>query len=204
MIEKIDWLGHSSVRIRADRVIYIDPWKLKGAGNAGIVLVSHPHSDHFSPEDVKKILTDQTVVIATADCAPGLPANMKTVRPGDEVSLGDIRVTAVPAYNVNKAFHPRAKNWVGFMISVGGSTVYYAGDTDYVPEMKSFKADVVIVPVGGTYTMTAEEAADAVNAINPKYAVPIHYGDIVGSIDDARRFEKLCRCDVVIKPKEPS
>ena len=199
MVERIDWLGHSSIRIRGDRAIYIDPWKLGGAGKAGIVLISHPHSDHCSPEDVKKILTDETIVIATADCAPGLPGNIKAVKPGDEVSLGDIRVTAVPAYNANKAFHPKEKNWVGFVITVGGRTIYYAGDTDMIPEMKKLKADVVIVPVGGTYTMTAEEAADAVNAINPECAVPIHYGDIVGTIDDAERFRKHCRCNVVIK-----
>ena len=200
MVDTIDWLGHSSVRIRAEKIVYIDPWKLGKSGKADMVLISHPHSDHCSPGDVKKVMRDDTVIIATADCAPGLPGNIRVVQPGDEVSLGAIRVTAVPAYNVNKAFHPKAKGWVGFVITVGGKNIYYAGDTDVIPEMKKLKADIMIVPVGGTYTMTAEEAADAVNIINPVAAVPVHYGDIVGSLDDAKRFKELCRCEVVIKP----
>jgi L-ascorbate metabolism protein UlaG (beta-lactamase superfamily) len=204
MVDTIDWLGHSSIRIRGEKVVYIDPWKLGKTGKADVVLISHPHSDHCSPGDVKKILKDETVILATADCAPGLPDDIRAVQPGDEVSLGAIHVTAVPAYNVNKAFHPKAKGWVGFVITVGGKNIYYAGDTDLIPEMKGLKADIMIVPVGGTYTMTAEEAADAVNIVNPEIAVPVHFGDIVGSLDDAKRFRKLCRCKVMIKSASPA
>jgi L-ascorbate metabolism protein UlaG (beta-lactamase superfamily) len=109
-------------------------------------------------------------------------------------------VEAVPSYNTNKAFHPRASGWVGFVITVGGSRIYYPGDTDVIPEMESIMADIVVIPVGGTYTMTAAEAADAVNLMKPVVAIPIHYGDIVGSLADAKKFKEYCKVSVEIKP----
>lgn len=203
MKENISWLGHSSVRIRAGKqVIYIDPWKLKkGAEKADIILISHSHYDHFSPGDVNRIRKEGTVILASADVAPEL-GGARTLRPGDRVNIGETEIEAVPSYNRNKAFHPREKGWLGFLLTVGGKRIYYGGDTDLIPEMNGLKADVVILPVGGTYTMTAEEAAQAADRIGPEVAIPVHCGDLVGTMDDARRFRELCRVPVDIKPVE--
>ncbi len=200
MLEKIFWLGHSSVKIGGERVIYIDPWKLQNPGKADIVLISHSHGDHLSTDDVEKIRGGETVILTTADCASQLSGDVRTVRPGDTVNLGDVTIETGPSYNTDKDFHPRANNWVGFVITVGGKRIYYCGDTDVIPEMNDISADIVIAPVGGTYTMTADEAARMVNAIQPEAAIPIHYGDIVGSIKDAERFRDLCECIVDINP----
>lgn len=202
MLDKISWLGHSSIKIKADRVIYIDPWKLKDKEKADVILISHSHGDHLSPSDVKKIQKDETVIITTADCASQLSGNIRTVSPGDVVHVYDISVEAVPSYNISKAFHPAASGWVGFVITLSGKRIYYAGDTDFVPELKNIKADIMIMPVGGTYTMTAEEAAQAVNLVHPEAAIPIHWGDIVGSAADADKFKRLCQVPVVIKSIE--
>jgi len=104
-----------------------------------------------------------------------------------------VKIAGVPAYNINKRFHPKSNNWVGYVIKFADSSIYIAGDTDFIPEMKNIKADIVMLPVGGTYTMTAEEAAKAVEAIKPKIAIPIHFGDIVGSKSDAEKFSSLVK-----------
>lgn len=198
MEEKIFWLGHSSVMIKSDKIIYIDPWKLKKAEKADVVLISHSHYDHFSPDDVDKISKDGTVVVCPNDCS-GFKANVLKVKPGDKIEANGIPVEVVPSYNTSKAFHPKANNWVGFIVTVEGKRIYYCGDTDFIPEMKQIKADIVIAPVGGTYTMNAEEAAKAVNAIRPELAIPIHYDDIVGSLKDAEKFARLSEVPVKIK-----
>ncbi len=200
MLDKIFWLGHSSIAIIGERVLYIDPWKLEGGEKADIILISHSHHDHLSPDDVKKIKKEETVIITTEDCAQSLSGDVRVVEPGDTLVIHDITVEAVPSYNLNKAFHPEAEQWVGFVLTIDGTRIYYCGDTDFIPEMRDIRADIVIAPVGGTYTMTAEEAARAVNVIQPVAAVPIHFGDIVGSISDAETFRDLCECSVEIKP----
>jgi len=200
MLDKIFWLGHSSVKIKSDRTIYIDPWKLKSPEPADLILVSHIHHDHFSPDDIKKIRRKETVIITTGDVAADLSGDVRVVKSGDRVELFEMTVEAVPAYNPGKPFHPRESGWIGFILTVEGRRIYYCGDTDIIPEMNNIKADIMIVPVGGTYTMTAEEAARAVALIGPEAAVPIHYDDIVGSIKDAMRFKELCKTAVHIKP----
>jgi len=199
MVENIVWLGHSSVRIDGEKVIYIDPWKLKNPKKADLILISHSHYDHLSVEDVAKIQKDDTVIIATKDSAARLSGDVRIVKPGDVVQVEGISVEAVPAYNTNKDFHPRENGWLGFVVTVGGKRIYYCGDTDLIPEMETMRADIMLVPVGGTYTMTAEEAARAVNTVRPGTAIPIHYDDIVGSEEDARRFRDLCEVPVEIK-----
>lgn len=199
MLEKISWLGHSSVKIGGDKIIYIDPWKLKDGEKADIILVSHSHGDHLSPEDIKKISKEDTVIITTPDCVSQLSGDVRAVKPGDEVIVSGITIEAVASYNKDKVFHPKANNWIGFVVTVGGKRIYYCGDTDLIPEMENIKADIVIAPVGGTYTMTAEEAAEAVNLMKPEVAIPIHYDDIVGSIEDAKKFKELCEVPVEIK-----
>jgi L-ascorbate metabolism protein UlaG (beta-lactamase superfamily) len=199
MLDKISWLGHSSIKIKMAKVIYIDPWKIRDEEKADLVLISHSHGDHLSLPDVRKIQKNDTVIITTGDCASQLSGDIRVAKPGDMITVHGVTVETVPSYNLSKAFHPKASSWIGFVITVEGKRIYYAGDTDFVPEMRDIKADIMIMPVGGTYTMTAEEAAQAVNFVKPKVAIPIHWGDIVGSAADAAKFKKLCQVPVTIK-----
>ena len=201
MIESIFWLGHASVRIAGPVTVYVDPWKLAaGAPKADIVLITHEHSDHFSPEDIAKVARPETVFVAPPSVAPKLKGDVHTVRPGDSLTLRGVSIRAVPAYNIGKQFHPMAAGHVGYIILTGGRTIYVAGDTDRIPEMAGLKVDVAMLPVGGKYTMTGDEAAEAANAIKPKVAVPLHYGSVIGSRADAERFKRLCKVPVEILP----
>ena len=201
----IQWLGHASFKIRQDKtIIYIDPWKLKDSPkDATLVLVSHSHSDHYSAEDIGKVSGPQTKLIASADVVAKEKGG-EAITPGVTIKANDVRITGVPAYNPSKQFHPKANNWVGFVIEVGGKRIYYAGDTDVTGEMKALKnIDVALLPVGGKYTMNADEAAEATKVMNPKQAIPYHYGDIVGSRSDADRFANLAAPGVkILKPGE--
>ncbi len=193
MANRIELLGHASVRIKGSRVIYVDPWKLSGElPKADVVLVTHSHGDHCSPKDVARVSRKGTIVVATPDCVSALGDGVTTVAPGDRLEFDDLIVEAVPAYNLDKKFHPRDNGWVGYVIEMDDERIYVAGDTDAIPEIGEIRADVALLPVGGTYTMTAEEAARAANAMRPGKAIPIHYGDIVGSRNDAERFGELC------------
>lgn len=193
----IDWLGHSAVRLTGSKVVYIDPWKLRaGARAADYVLVTHAHYDHCSAEDVAKVSGAGTVVLAPGDCDPGLA--FVSVKPGQHLGYAGLAVETVPAYNPAKKFHPRNNAWVGYLITLDGERIYITGDSDHVPEMDALRADVVLLPVGGTYTMTADEAAALVNVLRPRLAIPIHWGDIVGTRADAERFKKLCAVPVDI------
>ena len=197
--EKIVWLGHASFRIDGSKAtVYIDPWKLKSLKPADVVCITHGHFDHLSEEDVGRISKDSTVVVGPSDCKSGFGKAFKAISPGQSVTVGDVTVEAVPAYNTDKDFHPKKNNWVGYVITVDGVRIYHTGDTDVIPEMAAVKADVALVPVGGTYTMTVQQAAEAVNKINPKVAVPMHCGDIVGSLNDRETFRKACKAPVVI------
>lgn len=198
----IEWLGHASFRITGEgKTIYIDPWKLGAkAPPADLILISHSHYDHLSPEDVAKISNPATRIICTRDSAEKLKGQkVRIVAPDETVHIGSIVIRTTRAYNSKKQFHPKENDWVGFMIVLGGEVIYYAGDTDLIPEMEALgKVDVALLPVGGTYTMTPEEAAEAVRTIKPVRAIPYHWGDIVGSIEDARRFQQLSPAPVEI------
>lgn len=200
MLENIRWLGHASFKITGDVVIYIDPWRLSKAEkkDADLILITHSHYDHCSEEDVRIIQKDDVAIVTTADSAQKFHQKCEIVRPGDRVSVKGVDIEAVPAYNLKKSFHPKANGWVGFIISVGGKRIYHAGDTDLIPEMDGITADIALFPIGGTYTMDAKDAAEAANKINPEVAIPMHYGSIVGSANDAQRFKELCKCKVEI------
>ncbi|MBN2005073.1 MAG: MBL fold metallo-hydrolase [Anaerolineae bacterium] len=205
LVEKLVWLGHDSFRLDGPPIIYFDPWKLKGQQPpAGLVLVSHQHDDHCSPNDVRKVSSAGTVILASRQAAERLPG-ARAVAPGDQLSVAGVQIEVVPAYNVNKfrapgiPFHPREDLHVGYIVTVADVRIYFAGDTDHIPEMAGFKCDIALLPVSGTYVMTVEEAADAANTIRPQIAIPMHYGAGIGSGDDGKRFAALYRGEVVLK-----
>jgi L-ascorbate metabolism protein UlaG (beta-lactamase superfamily) len=195
----ITWMGHDSFRIHGPPTIYIDPYQIKGGPKADYLLISHDHFDHFSKDDIRKIATDQTMFITVRQVAEQLAyKNIKTVKPGDTVEISpNIKVEAVPAYNINKfrapgqPFHPKEAGYVGFIVEFRGVRIYHTGDSDHIPEMKDIKVDVALLPVSGTYVMTAEEAAEAASVLRPRIAIPMHWGKLLATLEDARRFEKL-------------
>lgn len=192
----IEWLGHAGFRIAGSRTVCIDPFQMQEGEKADLVLITHPHYDHCSPADLKKIAGPETVIIAPIGCQSKIAAGrfhyaeFRNIQPGGKVSIYGAVISAVPAYNIGKKFHNRHDDWVGYVIELDGKRFYHAGDTDFINEMAGIKADVAFLPVGGTYTMDAREAAHAAAIIRPKIAVPMHYGSIVGSADDAEKFEK--------------
>lgn len=194
----VTWLGHASVRITGPSgTVYIDPWKTPKGPKADIILLTHDHYDHYSEQDVKALSSASTRVVAPMAAR----VVTDTVSPGGSLRIGAVNVKAVPAYNLNKAFHPKANGWVGYVIEMDGKTFYHPGDTDRIPEMKTLSVDVMFVPVGGTYTMDAKEASGAVGDVRAGHAIPIHFGDIVGTERDARELERLCSCTVhVLEP----
>ncbi|MGC8976332.1 MAG: MBL fold metallo-hydrolase [Candidatus Ratteibacteria bacterium] len=193
MVENIKWLGHASILISfGGKNIYIDPWKLiKDQPKGDLILITHSHYDHFSVDDINKISKKETIIIGPHDILKLKVGEKIEIKPGQEIDLNWVKIKGVPAYNVNKHFHPKGNNWLGYIIEIEGQKIYIAGDTDYIPEMKEISADIVFLPIGGTYTMTAEEAANVVNTIKPKVAIPYHFGDIVGSEKDAKLFASL-------------
>jgi L-ascorbate metabolism protein UlaG (beta-lactamase superfamily) len=203
MLDKIHWLGHACFRIDTDKIVYFDPFELKeNAVPADIVFISHAHMDHCSPKDMKIIQKKGTVIVTTADCAEKISGEKITVKPGDTLTVEGLRVEVVPAYNIDKKFHPKKKEWVGFVVTIEGHRIYHAGDTDFIPEMKSIDADIAFLPVSGTYVMTAEEAVKAAETIEPRLAIPMHYGSIVGDEKDAQAFKKKCSVPVKIMERE--
>jgi L-ascorbate metabolism protein UlaG (beta-lactamase superfamily) len=200
MAVEVKWLGHASFRVAGEgAVVYIDPWKLDASPHdADVVFVSHAHHDHCSPDDMAKVAADDTAIIAPPDVIAKLHA-ANAVAPGEQVTVKGVTVEAVAAYNIGKSFHPRGNNWCGAVFTLAGKRIYYAGDTDLIPEMSDLNdVDLALLPVGGTYTLTAEEAARACDAIGCKTAVPYHFGDIVGTADDARRFAEAAACEVKV------
>ncbi len=205
MLENLHWLGHASFYVRSAQgtVVYFDPYKLKaGLPQADLILVTHDHFDHCSPEDINRVAKPGTVVVAPAAAAAKIAGSVRILSAGMSLRVADVSVAAVPAYNTDKKFHPRAAGYIGYVATVDGVAIYHAGDTDHIPEMGSVKADVALLPVGGTYTMDAAQAAAAADAIRPQVAVPMHYGEVVGSDQDAKEFQRLCKAEVRILRRE--
>jgi len=201
MLKNIKWLGHSGFAITAhDTIIVIDPFQIKEIVPADIILITHSHHDHCSIEDIDKIMKPDTVIVTEAESAKKLSGDVRVVKPGNKINVSGIDIQAVEAYNTNKAFHPKTNGWLGFIITVDGVRIYHAGDTDLIPEMDKFEADIALLPVSGTYVMTAEEAVEAAKRLNPEIAIPMHFDSIVGSKKDAFKFKKDLEgiCDVKI------
>jgi L-ascorbate metabolism protein UlaG (beta-lactamase superfamily) len=204
LMADLHWIGHSSFRLDEPMIIYIDPWRLPpDSPKADLILVSHEHHDHCSPDDVDRVRTDETTLIANPSAAQKLPPPLTTLRAGESIEIAGVRVEAVPAYNIGKKFHPREAGHLGFVLTLGEERLYFAGDADFIPKMEAVECDVALLPVSGTYVMTAEEAAKAAQAIKPKVAVPMHYGaGVVGTVEDAQTFERLASAPVVILEAE--
>jgi L-ascorbate metabolism protein UlaG (beta-lactamase superfamily) len=204
IMEKIHWLGHSSFAVYGSRTVCLDPYRISGSRKADLILVSHTHADHFSPEDIAKVAGEKTTLVISADASPDYPAHVITMRPGDKIELMGLVVEAIPAYNLSKPYHPRTNDWLGFILTIDGIRLYHAGDTDFIPEMRGLVADVGLIPIGGTYTMEHDEAAEAVKAMKLTRAVPMHWGGIVGTEKDASAFKELVgqASDVIIMKKE--
>ena len=202
--KKIHWLGHDGFRIDTKKIIYFDPFQISGGPTADIILVSHEHFDHCSPDDIKKIQGPSTAIVTEKDSASKLKGNVRVMKPGDKIEVGGVQIEAVPAYNVGKDFHPKANEWLGFIVEVDGVRIYHAGDTDFIPEMKDMEVDIALVPVSGVYVMTSDQAVEATKAINPKLAIPMHYGAIVGDEEDALKFKNALEgtIDVLVLKKE--
>jgi L-ascorbate metabolism protein UlaG (beta-lactamase superfamily) len=201
----IQWLGHASVKIRTENVvIYVDPVYLtESPKDADLVLVTHSHSDHYSPADIVRVSGPQRKFIAPADVVAAFGSG-QTILPGQIIETNGIRIIAVPAYNINTANHPKSNNWVGYIIEIGLQRIYCAGDTDLTDEMKALEdINVAFLPAGGTYTMNAAEAAEATGFFKPDLAIPYHWGRNVGTIADARQFAEMAQCRVkIMEPGE--
>jgi L-ascorbate metabolism protein UlaG (beta-lactamase superfamily) len=204
MAAEIFGLGHDAFRLQGEKTVYIDPWKLPaGAPPADVILVTHEHFDHCSPEDVEKVRTPQTVVAAPAVAAAKLAAPVTIVRPGDRLTLNGVPVEGVPAYNIDKKFHPRQAGHVGYIVTLQGERIYHTGDSDAIPEMDTLQVDIALLPVSGIYVMNADEAAQVAARLHPRLAIPMHYGVVAGSAADAERFAKLSTVPVRILQPEP-
>jgi len=198
MLKNIEVLYHSSIRINKEKIIYIDPFKIdKNYNDADMIFITHDHYDHYSEEDIDKVKKEDTVIIAPEELLTKLLRKgirkdfIITVEPNKNYMVEGIKFETVPAYNINKPFHPKENEWVGYIIELNNNRYYIAGDTDITEENRKVKCDVAFVPVGGTYTMDFKEAAMLINEIKPKIAVPIHYGSIVGTKQDATDFVGL-------------
>jgi L-ascorbate metabolism protein UlaG (beta-lactamase superfamily) len=203
---EIIWIGHASVLLRGERTVYIDPWQVKDPQTADLVLVTHDHYDHLSEPDIRAVSGAGTEILVPAGYAEKLQvaeAKVTGVRPGQEITAAGLKVEVVASYNVGKFFHPEGAGNVGYVVTIDGERIYHAGDTDRIPEMKGLAPDVALLPVGGTYTMTADEAAQAVADLGAKRAIPIHYGTIVGTRADAEAFKKRCGVPVEILDPQP-
>lgn len=202
---KLFYLGHSGFLISNEKRIAIDPYNISdGIEKADLILITHPHYDHCSIKDIQKLSKKGTIIVVPADAQSKIShvedVEMQIIEIGDELTFGEVKISAVPAYNIDKEFHPKSEGWLGYLVKMGNVIVYHAGDSDKIPEMsklsgygKEGNKFVVLLPVSGKYVMNAEEAAEVASLISPSIAIPMHYGaGVAGTLEDAQRFVKLC------------
>lgn len=197
----------SSIKITGEKIIYFDPLKVEESHDADLILITHSHWDHFSKEDILKIKKETTKIIAPKDSKEEIltlgftESNIYIVEPDEEFSLHGILIKTVPAYNKSKTFHPKENKWLGYVVKIEDTIYYVMGDTDALEENKNITCDVLCIPIGGTYTMNATEAAEFTNILNPKKVIPIHYGLVVGTKDDLDTFKQLLNKKIEIEEK---
>lgn len=203
MIDGIEVNCHSSIKIKKEKIIYVDPFKIeKSCNDADIIFITHSHYDHFSEEDILKVKNNNTVIVITEDLISKVyylgftSENTIVVNPNMDFNIENINVKTIPAYNIKKQFHPKINEWVGYIINIQGVRYYIAGDTDMTEENRCVKCDIAFVPVGGTYTMDLIDAASLINTIKPKIVVPIHYGEIVGIKSCGEKFKQRISKDI--------
>ena len=210
MLEKIEVISHSAIKIKDKYIIYIDPFRIeKEYKDADYIFITHDHYDHYSEEDIRKVKNIDTKIIVPIDLYDRvskigfIKENITMVKPNKKYKINEIEFETIPAYNVNKSFHPKENNWIGYIITVNNKKYYIAGDTDITEENKKVKCDIAFLPIGGVYTMNYEEAASLVNIIKPKIVIPIHYGSVIGTKEDAINFSKLVQsnieCKIILK-----
>jgi L-ascorbate metabolism protein UlaG (beta-lactamase superfamily) len=200
----LHWLGHASFRLDGPPTIYIDPTSLGSEQpQADVILISHEHDDHYSPSTLKQISGPETVIVTSQRVAArlekvdGIEGQVWALQPGERTTVGEVGIETVPAYNVNKSYHPKSAGNLGFIVTWRGERLYFAGDTDRIPEMAEVQCDVALLPIGGTYTMGVEQAAQAAADIGPRVAVPMHKRNA-----DPEQFRSLCDCQVVVMEVE--
>ena len=205
LLGHLHWLGHASFRFDGPPTIYLDPASPGSEKRAAdIILISHEHSDHYSPATLKQISKPETVIVTSPQVAAmlekveGIAGQVRALQPGERVTVGDVEIEAVAAYNMDKSFHPKTAGGLGFIVTWGGERLYFAGDTSRIPEMADIECDVALLPIDGTYTMDVAEAAQAAADIGPKVAVPMHMRSA-----DPEQFRSFCACRVVIMEVEP-
>ena len=199
LLRGVKKLKQAGVRLEKECVIYVDPFNLlTDTGDAACILITHAHYDHYSPDDIRRVMRDDTTFVAPHDVCEKLAvdfpgAKLREVAAGDILSFCGIGIEVLPSYNVGKPYHPKENGWVGYIIRTGDGAYYLPGDCDVTPEFLEADADVVFVPIGGTYTMDVEQAAQAVNQMRPELVIPFHFGDVegVGVREDGERFLSL-------------
>ena len=209
MTENIRVIIHSSIRIACDAgVVYLDPYLLKEEPHdADYILITHDHYDHFSPKDISKVIKDGTVLVipegmwVEVEKNSDLKRKLFTVKPSESYTVGKLSFETVASYNMMKPFHPKSAGWVGYILKDGEHRIYIAGDTDATSEAKQVQCDIALVPVGGTYTMNAKQAANLVNTLQPAVAIPIHYGSAVGKKEDGEIFARYVNPPVQVEIK---
>lgn len=200
----LKWLGNASFLIKNSATIYIDPYNINKTEKADIILITHSHYDHCSIPDIQKVAKEGTIIVMPADAQSKITklnerVKMEIVEPGDELTIKNIKISTIPSYNKNKQFHPKQELWIGYVIKMNNNIIYHAGDTDLIPEMQKLTGYgkqghefVALLPIGGKYTMDVDEAIEAAKIIKPTLAIPIHWGSVAGTKEDAENFVKLC------------
>ncbi len=209
MTDNIEVFLQNSIRIKSEQgMVYIDPFQMKGSPkDAAFILLTHDHYDHFSPEDIEKVTGENTVLVVPekmekkVKALSGSFSSIVTVLPRESYDINGLKVETVPAYNILKPFHPKSANWVGYILQVEGKRIYIAGDTDATSEAKAVECDIILLPVGGTYTMDAKKAAELVNELRPDVAIPVHYGSVVGKPSDGKEFAEYVKEPVRVELK---
>lgn len=209
MLDNIEVFTQSSIRIKnAYSTIYLDPFRLKEEPHdADYVFITHPHYDHFSIEDIKKVIKRETIMIVPEkmeDDAGELRPEVKdivAVKPGIYKEINGLEIETVPAYNTIKPFHPKRAEWLGYILRIDNKRIYISGDTGATKDARQVKCDIALIPIGGTYTMDVKKAAELINLIRPEYAIPTHYGSSVGNKTDGQTFASLIKKPIKVIEK---